>query len=283
MSKLNINISCHLCHSEDHSFLVSLDTKPNGEVDYTIPTDKYYREIHQCNNCGVFFNAREEDLIPNDFYEGQYNENAAITIGNLATRFNKIINLPFSNSDNKNRVLRIVNYLYQKDFKIKGMNVLDVGAGTCVFLHEMKKFGFNTNSLDPDPSSAKHSEETVKVDHAYCGTLDSVSFKQKFDLITFNKVLEHVKDPIRILKQAKELLSAEGLIYVELPDGTQIAKEQNYINRAEFFIDHHTIFNEESYTFLLKSAGFTCERVQQIVDPSGKYTIFGFLHQKAIP
>jgi len=275
MDAIALDIICHLCGSEDSDKLLAVVEKPAGETDYKIPPVNYYREVHECKNCGVFFNARQPDLIPENFYEGQYN--AAIEMGTLDRRFHRIINLPYSKSDNKSRVLRIINHLYQNDRPIIGMDVLDVGSGTCVFLHEMNKFGFNTYSIDPDKSSAKHSKETVKVNKAYCGTLDSVKIDQTFDFISFNKVLEHVKNPIRVLSKAKDLLSESGIIYIEVPDGERIVKEDNILNRAEFFIDHHTTFNPQSFDYLIRSAGFVCNNIEQVLDPSGKRTILGFI------
>jgi len=274
MEAVALEIVCHLCKSKESIKLLTVNKRPEGETDYKISKKDYYREVHECKNCGVFFNARQDGLIPEDFYKGQYN--AAIEMGTLDKRFNKIINFPFKNSDNKNRVLRIVSFLYQNDREIMRMNVLDVGSGTCVFLHEMKKFGFNTYSIDPDPNSTKHSLETVKVNKAYCGTLDSINFELKFDVITFNKVLEHVKNPIHILNKAKSLLAKNGIIYIELPDGEQIARENHILNRSEFFIDHNTTFNPKSYKYLIQNAGLNCYNIQQIEDPSGKRTIFGF-------
>ncbi len=272
---MNISIkhTCHLCSKEDSELLLKINEKPAGETDYGISKERYYREVRRCNNCGVFFNSREDDLISADFYEGQYNE--AIEYGSLEKRFTKIIGFPFHKSDNKNRVQRIVNLLYQKDLPISGMEVLDVGAGTCVFLYEMKKFGFKTYSVDPDPSSKAHSEKNAMVDQAFCGTLDSLSIEKKFDLITFNKVLEHVKDPVSILDQAKSLLKPNGHIYIELPDGEGLESQNNIYDRSEFFIDHHTTFNKKSFSFLVSSAGLELLNSDQIIDPSGKCTIFG--------
>ena len=40
---------------------------------------------------------------------------------------------------------------------------------------------------------------------------------KKFDLISFNKVLEHVKNPIMLLKSSKRFLNENGIVYIEVP------------------------------------------------------------------
>lgn len=272
----NLDTGCHLCGSKDFIVLKRITLKPEGETDYGIAPQDYYREICLCNNCRVYFN-RHNNLIPDGFYEGHYN--ASIKMGDLDRRFNKIISLPFHSSDNKNRVLRIVNYLYQNDYNPSKMNVLDVGAGTSVFLHEMKKFGFQTFCIDPDPSSTKHAIESVHVNDAYTGTLETFDSVQKFDLITFNKVLEHIINPVSALKLARKFLSNEGIIYVELPDGSPSIEKDEIENRSEFFLEHYTTFNKPAFEFLVNSSGYTMLKLEQITDPSGKFTILGFLRQ----
>lgn len=250
--------------------------KPDGETDYGIFSSLYYREICQCENCGVFFNRRA-DLFPEGFYEGKYN--AAIEVGSIERRFQKIIHFPFSNSDNKNRVLRVVKYLYRNDYAPREMKVLDIGSGTCVFLYEMKKFGFTTHCIDPDPAAIANAKERAGVDKAIAALFDEYSSNDRYDLITFNKVLEHVENPVDTLKRANTFLKSNGLIYVELPDGERTTPGLEMIDRSEFFIDHHTIFNRQSFVYLAECSGFSVDNLSQIVDPSGKHTIYGFLRK----
>ncbi len=265
--------NCYLCGKNNSSILEKVDKKPVGETDYGITQDDYYREICECHHCGVYFN-KHDNLIPDDFYQGQYND--AIVQGNLERRYHKIIQFPYTQSDNKNRVLRIVEYLYKQDKAPAKMKVLDVGSGTGVFLHELNKFGFKVHCLDPDKASTKHALNTIGVEGAFTGPIEDYPIGQQFDLITFNKVLEHVTNPIEILKYTQKLLAPDGILYVELPDGSIPKKENNLINRSEFFLDHYTTFNKKAFKYLIESAGFQINQIQQIVDPSGKYTILGF-------
>ena len=99
----------------------------------------------------------------------------------------------------------------------------------------------------------------------------------RFDLVTFNKVLEHVDDPVAMLASVARLLTPNGLVYVELPDGE--AAEAEGKEREEFLLGHKHVFSLASYALLIAKAGFellTCERLRE---PSTKFTLRGFAHK----
>jgi 2-polyprenyl-3-methyl-5-hydroxy-6-metoxy-1,4-benzoquinol methylase len=259
--------------SEDVKFIESIELKPEVEVDYGIPEELYYREIYLCNNCNVYFNYHE--LISLDsFYQGQYNN--SITKDGLLNRFNKIISFPKEKSDNFHRVQRIINYI--EDSNEIG-NVLDVGSGTCVFLYELKKYIPSVYCIDPDLNAVKHAINVLGVNRAWQGSLSDIDTKLKFDIITFNKVLEHVNDPVSLLIETHKLLNPKGFVYIELPEADRIV-EQNQINkRAEFAVEHLTVFNQKSLNYLADISGFYVKESKSICEPSGKFTIYGFLHK----
>ena len=45
--------------------------------------------------------------------------------------------------------------------------------------------------------------------------------KQKFDSIIMEHILEHVENPIELINKAKTWLSAEGKIFIGVPNGDQ--------------------------------------------------------------
>ena len=269
-----MEVACKLCGSPQTIFLEEVDKKPTLEVDYGIPAEKYRRSVHQCKNCGVYFNHHNL-LDLKTFYEGMYN--ASIDKAGLLRRFNRIMSLPKQESDNYGRVQRIVQFMGSRQTDTSAMKVLDVGSGTCVFLAEMKNFTPHVYCIDPDTTAVEHAKEVVEVTQGHCGTLESFESNTKFDLISFNKVLEHVEEPIAILKQASNLLTNQGVIYLELPEGDRIY-EQGLINqRLEFAVEHITVFNPTSIRYLAEQAGLKVVESEVITDPSGKFTIFAYL------
>jgi 2-polyprenyl-3-methyl-5-hydroxy-6-metoxy-1,4-benzoquinol methylase len=92
-----------------------------------------------------------------------------------------------------------------------------------------------------------------------------------FDVVTFNKVLEHVEDPVALLALARPVLASEGFVYYEVPDGESASAEG--AGREEFFIEHHHAFSPASAALLSERAGFQPISLARVIEPSGKHTI----------
>lgn len=267
-----MNKSCYLCESTKLNLVKIIKKKPLVEVDYNIPEKDYYREIYRCEECGVFNNLH--NLIGDNFYKGFYNN--SITKNTLKQRFERIINLPKGQSDNKNRVERVLDFLQKKRGDLKGKSVLDIGSGTCVFLYEIKKSGLETTCIDPDFQAIDHSLHEVKVNNAHHGNIMDFNSTAKYDLICFNKVLEHIKTPIINIKQSIKYLSEKGILYIEMPEGESIFNKKLISKRAEFAVEHYTIYNEESMKKIAEKCNLKLLKLKSIIDPSGKKTIYGF-------
>jgi len=138
----------------------------------------------------------------------------------------------------------------------------------------MKEAGWEGTALDPDPRAVEHARQTVGV-QAILGDFTKVRDIGRFDLITFNKVLEHVRDPVTLLAKAREHLQPGGLVYLELPDGESACADGP--GREEFFIEHWHIFSAASFAVLVSRSGFLLRRLERLREPSGKYTLRGFL------
>ncbi len=266
------NTNCKLCGIDNSKLLAKAEKRPDCEINYNIPEHEYYREIRECNSCGVTFNIHD-NLLSQDFYDGFYN---ASIEKDMNERFLRIINFPFNKSDNKHRVLRIINFLYKQDKLRNKYKLLDVGSGTGVFLHEIKKFGLEVNSLDPDKKAIDHINKSIGIKNTYCGDFLQTEINKKFDIITFNKVLEHVNNPVEHLLKAKRLLSDNGCIYIELPNAEPSLIKKDFLQRAEFNIEHHTIYTYKSLRFLIEKSGLKSIELHETIDPSGKQTIFSF-------
>jgi 2-polyprenyl-3-methyl-5-hydroxy-6-metoxy-1,4-benzoquinol methylase len=267
---------CNLCGSEDSKLLAAIKAKPEGETVYLKEGTPYYREIRECNLCGVFYNCHEYDLFTRSFYEGEYN--SAIDSAGLERRFNKIINLPSGESDNKGRVKRIADFLDKNEIN-KNAHVLDVGSGTGVFPYEMASLGYLVSAVDPDPVSVQHMKKHISLENTWQGSINDVPV-HKFNLISFNKVLEHIEDPFELIDEAVKRLDENGFIYIELPFGEKLAEQGLASKRAEFFIEHFTTFTHKAFHYIADRAELSCTVMNDLVDPSGKHTIYGFFRPK---
>jgi 2-polyprenyl-3-methyl-5-hydroxy-6-metoxy-1,4-benzoquinol methylase len=264
---------CPLCASGDRAVRFRYGAPPEGETRFdSIPPDAYAREMVECSSCGHFESVHQLDLSA--LYDDEY-ARATYGVDGLRAAFERIQALPEGRSDNRGRVQRILDFAAPRVAASgRAPSVLDVGAGLCVFLARMKDAGWDCTALDPDAAACAHARDHVGV-RAVHGRFDTVAGLGRFDLVTFNKVLEHVADPVAMLARARELLHPGGLVYVELPDGEAAADAGP--GREEFFVEHLAVYSAASLALLARRAGFRVERLERLREPSTKYTLYAFL------
>jgi SAM-dependent methyltransferase len=249
---------------------------PSGEVAFPRASAEYRRELFRCSLCGHFISVH--DMHSAHQYSGQYVDATYGDAAGVRRTFERIIGLPPGRSDNAGRVRRVQELARDHLTAAAGpRTVLDVGSGLCVFLHGMKAAGWQGTALDPDPRAAQHAREVVGVD-AICGDWMTTAIDRKFDLVSFNKVLEHVLDPVAMLRRTADVLAPGGGVYLELPDGEAAAPPHGEgFGREEFFIEHHHVFSLASVSLLAEKAGFSALSVERLREPSTKYTLRAFL------
>lgn len=252
------------------------DSPPKGETKYDFAGSRgYLREIRRCGICGHFVSVHA--MGRNVAYTQQYVDSTYGEKGVLPA-FERIISLPASRSDNEGRVSRILSfaekYLQDPAKERRPPRLLDVGSGLGVFPFRMKQSGWECTALDPDPRAAEHARCVVGV-NAVCDDFLEARLNRHFDVITFNKVLEHVEHPVTMLATASKYLLHRGFVYIELPDG-EVAVDEGQ-ERQEFFIEHHHVFSFASTAMLATRSGYTVLAMERLQEPSRKYTIRAFL------
>ena len=122
----------------------------------------------------------------------------------------------------KNRIKFIKHNYNYKSLK----SVLEIGPGDGVFLREidkLKKFFYDLN-----PSVNRNLKKKFTF-------ININKTKKKFDLICASHVLEHVLNPYLFLKNIKNHLSKNGVIFLEVPDFSYFSEPE----KVEGFIYEH--------------------------------------------
>jgi SAM-dependent methyltransferase len=100
-----------------------------------------------------------------------------------------------------------------QDLLNKSDSVLEIGAGRGMFLKHVQKLGFTTFGVEPSVSA---SEIAVKNGlNVKCGYYPNEFGEQSFDLIFMAQVLEHVKEPLSLLKEIGARNKGKYLILVQ--------------------------------------------------------------------
>jgi SAM-dependent methyltransferase len=94
--------------------------------------------------------------------------------------------------------------------------LLDVGAGWGRFLAGAKAMGWQVEGLDFSPEIRRVGDALgIKV---YQGELrEHAGTLGRYELISFNHVLEHLLDPVETLALARTLLAPEGVVRIQVP------------------------------------------------------------------
>ncbi|MBM3230103.1 methyltransferase domain-containing protein [Candidatus Pacearchaeota archaeon] len=142
----------------------------------------------------------------------------------------------------------IETFVRQSALKIKPSSLLlDAGAGPCPYKPFFAHCTYRaTDFTDPH--------------HLMDFTCDLQSIPQKtntYDAILSTEVLEHVSDPLAVLKEKRRILKKGGVLYLTTPQSWMMhQKPHNYFYFTYFGLKH-----------LLKEAGFT----HFVIKPRGGY------------
>lgn len=264
--------SACICGHDRFDPVFNYSAPPKGEVAFDFSSaEGYRRTVMRCRRCDHYLSVHDMDM--SSLYSGPYVD-ATYGADGLRRVFERVVALDPSKSDNVGRVRYVVDAVRRR-LPDRNPAVLDVGAGTCVFLHRLhRETGWRCVALDPDQRAARHAQEVAGVD-AICADFMQADDLGRFDLITFNKVIEHVEDPVAMLARSARFLNPGGMVYVELPDGEAAAAEGP--DREEFYVDHHHVFSAASYAILVARAGFRLLELERLREPSTKFTLRGLV------
>ena len=200
-------------------------------------------------------------------------------IDDIRNNFDRIMNLDPKSSDNIGRVTNIKDFASNHFNKTEKIRILDIGSGLGVFLAQIKlQTDWNCKAIEPDPQMALHLSNDLKI-KTYNDDLRKLDLDERFDIITLNKVLEHILDPMEVLASCNRYLENEGFVYIEVPDGQCAAEDRLGYGREEFFLEHHHVFSRNSTRKMVEKAGFELIKIETIKEPSTKYTIRAFLQK----
>ena len=268
--------SCPISGETQARRVFSYDAPPPGEIGFPRPAgEAYHREVWQFARSNHFV-SRHGMTVQADYSGGYVNATYGSDAG-LRAAFERVIKLPPERSDNAGRIARIRSFVAAHLGARKDIRLLDVGAGLGVFPHAVKQAGWHCTAIDPDARAVAHMRDHVRVE-AVLGDFMKVEELGQFDIVTFNKVLEHVEDPVAMLQRAHNFVAPGGFVYLELPDGEAAAPAGE--GREEFFVEHLHVFSFVSIAMLADRAGFRPIVVERLQEPSTKFTLRAFLVKK---
>ncbi len=96
--------------------------------------------------------------------------------------------------------------------------LLDVGSGPGFFLRTAKNRGWRTVGIEPSRQAAAHARGLgLEIVEGFFG-VETAAELGRFDAISLNNVLEHVPDPVAVLRAARDILEPGGALCITVPN-----------------------------------------------------------------
>lgn len=234
-------VRCILCESTDLSPLIS--------------NDRYFMRLTcaGCNSCGLIqINPRPSDNALHEFYKNDYRF------------FYQGVRNPSDSYIEQMRKNRRLDYTVDNlklfiDFE-RIENLLDFGCSEGALFKAFSRAGFSGGmvGVEANPTFAEFAMSTPGVTvHASLAEVN-----ESVDLVTLNHVLEHLTRPREILISLRSLLTADGRLYIDVPDAEQ------YSSILDFHIAHVAHYTSRTLRQLVRDAGYAVLHLEKHEPPS---------------
>lgn len=96
--------------------------------------------------------------------------------------------------------------------------VLEIGCGDGRTLAQLRARGWDVQGLEVDEKAASQAREVYGIP-VFCGRIDEAGFRDEaFDAVVMNHVIEHVHDPVGLLRESKRVLKPGGRLISITPN-----------------------------------------------------------------
>tara|TARA_B100000315_G_C14531973_1_gene566633 strand:+ start:177 stop:1151 length:975 start_codon:yes stop_codon:yes gene_type:complete len=222
------------------------------------------RNILRCLGCGLAFvqPLPSEDEI-NNFYVQQYS--LAHKSYDKKSFLDGLIS-SFSGIFLSMRLRERFRYLKDKGISVAGKKVLEIGSANGQFLAALRKKGADVVGVEPSRVESENSAKKFNI-KPIATNIDCLLPKQEatYDIIFSYHILEHLRDPLKELKNIKHLLKEDGYLIGEVPfTPGNVEALAGVIKKSVFDNLHLFHFNSKSILSLLEKADFSDSKIERL-------------------
>lgn len=236
MQKIDNNIPCICCNSLDRRLISNVG---RGFAKLTTVI---------CTGCGLIHSLpipTEIELVK--FYKENYRISYKSTYKPKLKHTLRYASGLISNFINMISVVK----------NIKDKKFLDIGSGSGEMLYFAKKSGFDVLGIEPNSGYADFSSKELSLP-IFKGTYEEASLKKNhYDVINLSEVLEHMRDPTKVLKDLYSYLKNDGFLFINVPN----IEIGIHAPNTRFHYAHIYNFNHLSLKKIIDMCGF------QILNP----------------
>lgn len=140
---------------------------------------------------------------------------------------------------------------------VPGKRLLEIGVGSGSFLRRARAVGFEVMGCDLSKSICARIECRFGIP-MHCGYLAELPLQPLFDVVVMNHVLEHVSDPVSLLRDVRNRLVPGAILHVAVPNVACF--EARLPGWASYEPYHLIYFTPETLRRTVVAAGFLIER-----------------------
>jgi SAM-dependent methyltransferase len=197
-------------------------------------TDSHYgitAAIYRCASCGFLQCSDLAEVLP--FYE------KLVDFGYEEGRQERSLQA--------RRILEVVQKLQPKG------RLLDIGAGSGILVEQAIEMGYRAEGIEP--SGWLHQMALQRNLPVHLGTFPHPATSGPFDVITLIDVIEHVPNPVELLRNIADSLSSGGTAIVVTPDVGSVAAHIPGWKWWHFRVAHIGYFNRRTLFSAIDRAG----------------------------
>lgn len=154
-------------------------------------------------------------------------------------------------------------------------SILDIGCGKGGFANSLKKLNQNIEIWGVEPNIKSLKDFSSNLDFVIQKKVEDCEIElehKKFDIISFNDVLEHIDYPENTLNHIKQYLKKDGKIYASVPNflffpniyNILINQDWKYTDSGILDKTHLRFYTKKSIERLFNDNGFEIEHIETI-------------------
>jgi len=151
--------------------------------------------------------------------------------------------------------------------------LLDVGCGSGATLRVMQELGWDAEGIDFDPITVENAKS--KCLNVHLGTLREQQYDDdSFDAVVMCHVIEHVHDPLDLVRECQRILKPGGRLVILTPNVDSWG--HRHFRRAWLFLDpprHLHLFNQATLRSLAAKASLNTLVARTSARTSGRMVI----------
>ncbi|MFA5062254.1 MAG: class I SAM-dependent methyltransferase [Patescibacteria group bacterium] len=203
-------------------------------------------EIVRCPRCNLMAVVNAGEDLSKCYTEGYFKGD---------TTLDGYMDYDLDKEVSRKTYINILDILSDHLQKQNDISLFEVGCATGFFMDLARGRGWQTEGMDiSDYAAAKAVEKGLSVT---AGSFENFLPAKKYHAVVMQDLIEHVKDPVGVIKKAGEMLEQNGLLTLTTPDaGSLWARVMGKRWHAFVPPQHLFYFSATNISKMLEKSGF---------------------------